>query len=299
MDNQVMKVDTSDYAAMAKAMGMAMDTGSNKEKADALARVRINHAPIMGRSEVNGKMVNVEVVSGGTYKLDIPDGPTYYANTATIRPYMQRFMHKRFIMKTADTPNRYVKTIMADNLNVDLKDNDGGFNCGKPAGYIQDFKSLPEKMQELLKQIKRVRVLFGTIELENPVDETGASVSVGATPFIWEVENRDAFKTFGTNVFNKLGKMKRLPIQHTVKLATEERKLPNGNCFYLPTVALDLSSTLDMDDLAQETFANFLAWISNYNSYITNSWDENMHKHEDVDKETVDEFIDINAEDFA
>ena len=42
MDNQVMKVDTSDYTAMAKAMGMAMDTGSNKEKADALARVRIN-----------------------------------------------------------------------------------------------------------------------------------------------------------------------------------------------------------------------------------------------------------------
>jgi len=253
----------------------------------------------MGRSEVNGKMVNVEVVSGGTYKLDIPDGPTYYSNTATIRPYMQRFMHKRFIMKTADTPNRYVKTIMADNLNIDLKDNDGGFNCGKPAGYIQDFKSLPEKMQDLLKQIKRVRVLFGTIELDNPVDETGASVTIGATPFIWEVENRDAFKTFGTNVFNKLGKMKRLPIQHNVKLSTEERKLPNGNCFYLPTVSLDLTSTLDMDDLAQETFANFLAWISNYNGYITNSWDENMHKKEDVDTATVDDFINIDAEDFA
>ena len=297
--NEIANINTNDYAAMAKAMGMVMDTGANKEKADALARVRINHSPIMGRSEVKGKMVNVEVVSGGTYKLDIPDGPTYYSDTATIRPYMQRFMHKRFVMKTDTTPNRYIKTIMADNLNVDLKDNDGGFNCGKPAGYIQDFKSLPEKMQDLLKQIKRVRVLFGTIELDNPVDETGASVTIGATPFIWEVENRDAFKTFGTNVFNKLGKMKRLPIQHNVKLSTEERKLPNGNCFYLPTVSLDLTSTLDMDDLAQETFANFLAWISNYNGYITNSWDENMHKKEDVDTATVDDFINIDAEDFA
>ena len=297
--NEIANINTNDYTAMAKAMGMVMDTGANKDKADALARVRINHSPIMGRSEVNGKMVNVEVVSGGTYKIDIPDGPTYYSDTATIRPYMQRFMHKRFIMKTADSPNRYVKTVMADNLNIDLKDNDGGFNCGKPAGYIQDFKSLPEKMQDLLKQIKRVRVLFGTIELDNPVDETGASVTIGATPFIWEVENRDAFKTFGTNVFNKLGKMKRLPIQHNVKLATEERKLPNGNCFYLPTVSLDLTSTLDMDDLAQETFANFLAWISNYNGYITNSWDENMHKKEVVDRETVDDFINIDAEDFA
>ena len=297
--NEVANINTKDYAAMAKAMGMVMDTGSNKEKADALARVRINHAPIMGRSEVNGKMVNVEVVAGGTYKLDIPDGPTYYSDTATIRPYMQRFMYKRFVMKTDSTPNRYIKTIMADNLNIDLKDNDGGFNCGKAAGYIQDFKSLPEKMQDLLKQIKRVRVLFGTIELHNPVDETGTSVSIGATPFIWEVENRDAFKTFGTVVFNKLNKMKRLPIHHYVKLATEERKLPNGNCFYLPSVSLDLSTTLDMDDDTQENLANFLAWVSNYNGYITNAWDENMHKNEDVDKETVDEFIDITAEEFA
>ena len=83
--NEVANINTNDYAAMAKAMGMVMDTGSNKEKADALARVRINHSPIMGRSEVKGKMVNVEVVSGGTYKLDIPDGPTYYAETATIQ----------------------------------------------------------------------------------------------------------------------------------------------------------------------------------------------------------------------
>ena len=47
-----------------------------------------------------------------------------------------------------------IKTVMSDNLNVDLKDNDGGFNCGKPAGFIQDFKALPEKKQELIKQIK-------------------------------------------------------------------------------------------------------------------------------------------------
>ena len=60
--NEIANINTNDYTAMAKAMGMVMDTGANKDKADALARVRINHSPIMGRSEVNGKMVNVEVV---------------------------------------------------------------------------------------------------------------------------------------------------------------------------------------------------------------------------------------------
>ena len=160
---------------------------------------------------------------------------------------MQRFMYKRFVKGSDKTPNRYVKTIMADNLNIDLKDNDGGFNCGKPAGYIKDFKALPEKTQELIKQIKRVRVVLGTVEMNNPVDESGNPVEVEATPFFWEIDNRDAFKLVGES-FTKLAKMKRLPVQHLITANTEERKLPNGNSFYLPVVSLDVSQTLSLTD---------------------------------------------------
>lgn len=287
----------SNFTDMAKLMGMSADT-EQAPKVSTLARLRINHTAIMGESEVNGKKVKMEVVEGGTYKLEIPDGPTYYASKAIVRPYVQRFMYKRFIMGNDKTPNRYVKTVMADNLNIDLKDNDGGFNCGKPAGYIQDFKALPEKTQDLIRQIKRVRAVFGTVELVDPVDASGNPVEVSEMPFIYEVENRDAFKTIG-GVFTKLGKMRRLPPMHYVTLTTSEQSLPNGNSFYLPEVKLDLQNTLDLDDAAQETLGNFLAWISNYNDYITNSWDENVHKHEDVDTATVDDFIDISEEDFV
>ena len=287
----------SNFTDMAKLMGMSADT-EQAPKVSTLARLRINHSAIMGESEVNGKKVKMEVVEGGTYKLEIPDGPTYYASKAIVRPYVQRFMYKRFVMGNDKTPNRYIKTVMADNLNIDLKDNDGGFNCGKPAGYIQDFKALPEKTQDLIRQIKRVRAVFGTVELVDPVDASGNPVEVAEMPFIYEVENRDAFKTIG-GVFTKLGKMRRLPPMHYVTLTTSEQSLPNGNSFYLPEVKLDLQKTLDLDDNAQETLGNFLAWISNYNEYITNSWDENAHKHEDVDTATVDDFIDISEEDFS
>ena len=295
--NQVATLDTTNYAAMAKAMGMSIDAGA-KEKSSTLARLRIHHTAIMGEEEIKGKKVKVEVVGAGTYKLDIPDGPTYYAESAIIRPYIQRFMYKRFIMGNDKTPNRYVKTVMADNLNVDLKDNEGGFNCGKPAGYIADFKALPEKTQELIRQIKRVRVMFGTIQLTNAVDEKGNSVSVDETPFIWEIENKDAYKSVG-ELFNKLGKMRRLPVQHTIMAGTSERKLPNGNAFYLPEAQLDLTKTLELDNEAQENLGNFLGWVSNYNQYIVNAWDEKVHTKEDVDVETVEDFVDIDMEDFA
>lgn len=286
----------TNFADMAKLMGVSTEVQATK--ASTLARLRINHSPIMGEAEVNGKKTKVEVVEGGTYKLEIPDGPTYYASAVNLRPFVQRYMYKRFVMGNDSSPNRYIKTVMADNLNVDLKDNDGGFNCGKPAGYIQDFKALPEKTQELIRQIKRVRAVFGEVELVDPVDASGNPVTVDATPFIWEVENRDAFKTIG-EVFNKLGKMRRLPPMHKVSLGTEERKLPNGNSFYLPTTKLDIQNVLDLDDPTQETLGNFLAWITNYNEYIVNAWDENVSKHEDVDTETVEDFIDISEEDFA
>lgn len=293
---QITTIDTNNYAMMAKAMGIAGETESNA-KSSTLARLRINHAPIMGMAEVNGKKVNMEVVGGGTYRLDIPDGPNYYANSISIRPYLQRFMYKRFVKGSDKSPNKYIKTIMADNLNIDLKDNEGGFNCGKPAGYIKDFKALPEKMQDLIKQIKRVRVVFGTVEMNEPTDESGNPVEVASTPFIWEIDNRDAFKLVGES-FTKLAKMKRLPVQHMITANTEERKLPNGSSFYLPVVSLDVTNTLNLTDSEQEMFASFMGWVDNYNTYIINSWAEKAKDEmSDEDVDVVDGLVDIDIED--
>ena len=176
MNNEIINIDTNNYEAMAKAMGMSNTVSSTKEKkSSSLARFRINHTSIMGTAEVNGKQKKVEVVEGGTYKLEIPDGPTHYASGVIFRPHMQRLMFKKFVPASGETKNRYVKTIMSDDLNVDLKDNDGGFNCGRRSGFIEDFSALPESDKELIRSIKRVRVVLGTANLVNPTDETDLS----------------------------------------------------------------------------------------------------------------------------
>lgn len=274
-------IDTNNYAEMAKAMGMANEAATTKKQGMFLARLRINHSAILGAESI--------LVKAGTYKLEIPDGPTYYAESAIVRPFMQRFMYKKFVMGSAGKPNRYVKTVMADTLNMDLKDNDGGYNCGKPAGWIEDYASLPEATKELIKSIKRVRVVLGNVELINPKDVNGNPVELDSTPFIWEVENRDAFKTVG-GVFTKLAKMKRLPVQHTVDLTTEERKLPNGNSFYLPLTGMDTTKTVELQQKDQDLFADFMSWVQNYNEYIINAYAE---KAGDSDGDELDE-LDIN-----
>ena len=298
MNQVTTTIDTNNFAAMAQAMGMNAESTNKASKASTLARLRIHHTPIMGQEEIKGKMKNIEVIAGGAYKLEIPDGPTYYAEGVTIRPFLQRFMYKKFIKGNENTANRFLKTVMGNDLNNDMKDNEGGFNCGKPAGFIQDWAALPDTMKELIKSIKRVRALFGVVELVNPTDDKGTPVSVDATPFIWEIDNRDAFKTMGEQ-FNKLTKMRRLPPQHNMSCTTREVPLPNGSSFFVPEAELDLGTTLEMDNSAQEVFASFIAWIENYNTYILNSWNENMHKKEDVNTDIIEEFVDINEEDFV
>ena len=295
MVNEVTTIDTNNYAVMAKAMGMSGESSSSDDKPKTLPRFRINHSPIIGSDKV--------LVKGGTYKLEIPDDTTLYGTSATIRPFIQRFMYKRFVKnmsaKAGEPLGVYHKTIMSDNLNVDLKDNQGKFNCGKPTGYIKDFKALPVETQDVIRQIKRVRVIFGTVDLVGSVDESGNKMDKGTIPFIWEIDNRDAFKTMG-EPFKKFSQVKRLPVEHSISLNTEERKLPNGNSFYLPTYTLDLQDKIQVSKDDQDTFINFMSWIDNYNTYIFNEWDMKTKKDiSDSDKNVVDNFIDVTEENVA
>jgi hypothetical protein len=83
-------------------------------------------------------------------------------------------------------------------------------------------------------------------------------------------------------------------------LNTEERKLPNGNSFYLPTYTLDLQDTIEVSKDDQDTFINFMSWIDNYNTYIYNEWDMKTTKDiSDADKNTVDSFIDVTEADVS
>ena len=292
MTTEIATLNTANFAEMAQAMGMGADMNSGPSKSSTLPRLRIWNQPVMGQVEVKGKLKNMEVVPAGMYRLQLPDETFIYAESVEIRVFVQRFMYKRY---NSDEKS-YVKTIMAEDLTGDLKDNTGKFNCGKPAGYIEDFQSLPDDTKALIKQIKRVRVLLGEVKLINPVDSEGNEVSADVSPFIWEIDNRDAFKTMGAP-FNVMGRQKRLPVQHWIKCGSEERSLPTGASFFLPTQELDLSNNVELQEADQQRFSDFIEWIGNYNQYIVNAYNEtNVAQVSKEDADLVDEFMNIDED---
>ena len=280
-------IDENNYEAMALMMGV---NPNQKAKGSTLPRLRIWNQGVKNK---DGKR-SVEVVPAGFYRLEDPDKAMYFAETATIRPFLQRFMYKRY---NADK-NDFTKTVMHENLQVDLKDTAGGFNCGKPAGYIEDFDSLSDEMKEAIKQIRRVRVILGEVEMNNPIDENGNAVEVGTMPFIWEVDNKTAFKTMG-EPFNQLGRQRKLPIQHKITLDTSEQELQTGGAFFLPVPSLDLTKAVVINDEDQKRFSDFLEWIKSYNEYVISSWTDKSSQSATADEEklmstvSADVFIDV------
>tara|TARA_R110000796_G_scaffold20512_4_gene60949 strand:+ start:2136 stop:3008 length:873 start_codon:yes stop_codon:yes gene_type:complete len=285
-------LNTANFAEMAQAMGMGADMSSGSSKASTLPRLRIWNSAVMGQVVVKGKVKNMEVLPSGMYRLQLPNDSFIYAEGAELRVFVQRFMYKKYNSEERS----YTKTIMAEDLKRDLKDNMGGFNCGKPAGYFEDFDALPDETKKLIRQVKRVRVLLGEVRLINPVDVEGNEIEQDVSPFIWEIDNKDAFKTMGLP-FSTMGRQKRLPVQHWIKCGSEERSLPTGASFFLPTQELNLSDNIELKEEDQQTFASFMEWIGNYNQYIVNTYNEKAIPVVSQDDATlVDEFIDIDGE---
>lgn len=285
------------FAQMAEAMGMGVDIAKPKKQSN-LARVKINHKSIMGEELVGGKKKKVEIVAAGTYVLDRPNQDPVYGTDVTIRLFNQRFMYKKYIKGSGDVKSRYVKTIMDKDLNGDLRDNDGGFNCGKPSGWIEDYNALPAETKALMKSIKRVRVLFGQVTIKDLVNAKGEALDpIEAVPFIWEVDNRDAFKILGAPIA-QMAKQNRILPQHNIFLGTEEQPLPTGESFYLPTALLDLSGTLELTDADSTLFADFNAWVDNYNEYIVKEFNKLSQPSEATaeELEIADEFVDVEVE---
>lgn len=299
-------INTDSYATMAKAMGLP--TSTVEKKANTLNRFRIWHNPTMGMGESNGRSVKMEVVEGGMYRLEVQGDPStfYFSEKVEFRPFLQRFMYKKFKQnrnaKEGEKQGGYVKTIMADTLNIDLKDDDGTFNCGKPTGYVKDFQALPEATKRLIKEIKRNRVVFGLVKMVDPVKGIDGKeiADLPEYPVIWEIDNRDAYKSIG-DVFSRFAKSETLPLQHIIKLdGTKENKLNNGGSFYTPIVQIDTTNKIDISDSDHKVFGDFLDWVKNYNDGIISKWDTKVAEKQDEvseeDMETVEDFIDVEID---
>ena len=302
MDKNLTTIDTKNYDAVAELMGIPQQSAS-KRSGDALVRMRIWHRAIMGSVEKDGKTRQMEVVPGGTYRFD-NDGTFIYAETVSFRPFLQRFRFSRWLpYSNPDASGRkgkYIKSAFTHDYKIftssDLIDDTGGFNCGRPSGYIKDWKALPDETRKLITSVKRVRTLFGEATLHNPVNDAGESVEMdGPIPVIWEIENNDAFKILGETL-QKYRSSGHLFPQHQLELSTEGSPMVNGNMLFAPVPNLDITKEIDIEQPKDnETLTLFSSWVANYNNFISEAHKDNAKaSFTNEEEEVIDSFIAVD-----
>ena len=156
MDTQIVTIDTANYDIVATAMGIQETQSIRQRSNEILCRLRIWNRPVMGTIEKSGKKRQMEVVPGGTFRFDDGTGALKYCEKITLRPFLQRYRYNRWLPYPNPDQNgkkgRYIKSAFTHDYksfsSSDIIDEDGGFNCGRPSGFIKDWKALPEETRK-------------------------------------------------------------------------------------------------------------------------------------------------------
>ena len=136
--NTEITVATENGMSMSEMMGVSIGEGG--KKSSSLARMTQIHSGIMGNMSLEGKSIKTEVVPSGAYKLDLGEGKVAYSTNPSVRVFVIRQQWTRWDSES----NQMQKTVLSIDLKGDLKDNVGGFNIGRPTGYVQDWDGLPQ-----------------------------------------------------------------------------------------------------------------------------------------------------------
>jgi len=263
---------------LAELMG---DPKQSSEQRNALARINILSSAIKGEVELGGKKIKTDVVPVGAYKITLGDD-VFYAESIEVRILTDRLQWQRWNSST----NEMEKSVMSRSVNNDLQDSVGGFNLGRPSGYIEDFNALPEATKDVIRTVKRVKIFMGTVTIKNPVDDTGSPISGEYVdiPFIMDVKNRDSLKNIDTSQ-KAIARKNSLPHMTKIVLTGAEASIPTGATYgyTLSTVGDIVTPSDDDNTYMQQTAADFLDYIQYSNGKIMDLHHERSSKSMDAD----------------
>lgn len=279
--------------SIAEMMGIPQD--SKPKSQSTLASLGVLNDAIMGTVEVNGKKVKTEIVPSTAFKLRISEDETVYSDGVTIRTFAVR---QRWT-KWNDEEGNFIKSTMATNLKVDLKDNKGGFNCNRPSGFFEDFHSLPPDMQQRIRSVKRTQVILGEVQMDSPVDAGGNTLSEYEgkwVSFVYEIKSNQSIKSINKiygSLINKQGETG--TIKFTQKLKGVEEIAKSGKPYAVFEAFVGDSFGMDQGDSVKLT--DFSEWIIRANKYVEDEWDKNnVDSFSSDDSELVSSMI--NVEDY-
>jgi hypothetical protein len=281
---------TNDGQSMLEAMGMANLVGGGGGGAY-VPRISLLQDAIMGTMEVNGKIVKTEVVPAGAFRINADKDTTIYAEDISVRIFTIRQQLTRYDVETGKT----YKTVQATDLKGELKDELGGFNLGKPGGYVADYNSLTDKQ----KAVRTAKVYYGVATIKNAVNENGEPLDGydEPIPFVMDVTSSFSRKALDEALKAVLRKNV-LPTNYALDLNHAATANKAGK--EIRHIKVLGGVNVDEDARDTDTFQMFIERIEGINRYVLSKWDEansNDPQMDEDDINTVHQFVNVEEAD--
>lgn len=270
-------VATERGKSMAELMGVS--TEPTQTATPNFARVNLLSSAIMGTNEKGKKE---EIVSTGSFALTLGEETTY-AQSVVVRIFATRERWQRWNNDTG----KMEKTVLANSVwKGDFKDNLGGMNLGRSPGFIEDYQSLPQH----IKDVNRIKVIFGTITLIDPINADGTAKNglPNDIPFVFDLKNTPSIKSI-QGVLNGMAKNNLLPPMQKIRLDGYEASNDKNSWGQISAI---LDEPMSLQDSDNETLKNFLEIIELQNAKILEDHYAANKDGPDADAKVVNEILD-------
>ena len=327
--NSELIIPEGNNKTLAELVGVSVNisgSDTNKQsKSSTLARLNLTSKAIMGVKNIEGKDMNLEVIPAGAYELAQDDGTKVYCINPIIRILTFREQWGRFDVEN-NKPDRSVMVKGTVFGNV-LKDSTGGTNLGRipnevcPDFFDDHWKDRPEDYKKRILDVKRHRLLFGTIDFNGQaLDEFGSSLKgyKDPIPFLFNVKNKKSLSEIEI-YFNKneedsadqLGfsqqEIPRRKAKKARRLELEAKCAENllksrytlgskihDTGFLWSSVVIEKVEQGDYLDGDIENLIKFNEWVEWSDNLTLNSWKENnVEQLSDIQAELVQDFVDV------
>ena len=205
-------------------------------------------------------------------------GQNVFGKPITLRPFLSAMQYMHYDAEKGEYINR---SIIFKNWKEEVIDMLGGTKCGKMS--FKERSNLNQEEFEKQRTIRCYKLVYGLLSFKNGVTSKGNAHNLENLPVLYRVTGT-AFSPVSV-ALNELRERKKFMFNCTFSLDTIRQK-KGGNVYYVPKIAVNTDTNLQLSDTDRETLNRFQESINDENKIVIDAYNSAKKKLVNVSDES-------------
>ena len=208
--------------------------------------------------------------AGHFYVYDSAVGQNVFGKPITLRPFLSAMQYMHYDAEKGEYTNR---SIIFKSWKEEAIDMLGGTKCGKLS--FKERSTLNQEEFEKQRTIRCYRLVYGLLSFKDGVTAKGNAHTLENLPVLYRVTGT-AFSPVSV-ALNELRERKKFMFNCTFSLDTIRQK-KGSNVYYVPKIAVNADTNLQLSDTDRETLNRFQESINDENKIVIDAYNSAKKK---------------------